>query len=114
VRRSVITIMLAACALVLSGCPTASNEPPPPPRKAEIPVAPPRALGALAAGTDAAPRPDMTPPVTEPDPEAPLVPPAVPAPAAPAPAPAPAPDDSAAPSEKPAPPALAPDAGMAL
>jgi hypothetical protein len=47
-------------ALALCGCPAVVSDPPPPPTKAEIVSAPPRALGALAAGTDAAPRPDVT------------------------------------------------------
>ena len=99
--------MLGTSALLLTGCPSPSTEPPPPPRKPEIPAAPPRALGALAAGTDAAPRPDVTLPGGEAEPDAPLLP----SPAAPTP---PAPEDSAAPPDKPAPPAVAPDAGMAL
>jgi len=66
------------CLLVLTGCPTAPSEPPPPLRKPEIPTAPPHALGALAAGTDAAPRPDLTPPPGEAEPD---VPPAEPTPA---------------------------------
>ncbi len=49
-----------ALALALCGCPAVVSDPPPPPAKAEIVAAPPRALGALAAGTDAAPRPDVT------------------------------------------------------
>lgn len=101
-RRAIFT--LAASALWLTGCPSTSTEPPPPPRKPEIATAPPRALGALAAGTDAAPRPDVTLPGGEAEPEVPLVPPT---------APAPAPEDSA-PPVKPAPPAVVPDAGMAL
>jgi hypothetical protein len=80
-----------ASALWLTGCPSPPNDAPPPPRKPEIAVAPPRALGALAAGTDAAPRPEVSPggELFEPD-----VPPA--APEEPAPAPSPAPDDSGA------------------
>lgn len=97
--------MLGTSALLLTGCPSTSTEPPPPPRKPEIPVAPPRALGALAAGTDAAPRPDVTLPGGEAEPDAPT-PPSAPTP--------PTPEDSATPPEKPAPPAQAPDAGMAL
>lgn len=45
----------------LCGCPAVVTDPPPPPSKAEIVTAPPRALGALAAGTEAAPRPEITP-----------------------------------------------------
>lgn len=47
------------CALGLPGCPTAPSEPPPPATKPEIVTAPPRALGAMAAGTDAAPQPEQ-------------------------------------------------------
>ncbi|MES1187793.1 MAG: hypothetical protein ABUL60_28500 [Myxococcales bacterium] len=101
--------VLALCALALGGCPAASNEPPPPVRKPEIPTAPPHALGALAAGTDAAPKPDVTLPEGEAEPDAPGTP--VPAPVAPG----PAPDDSAETPDPPAPaPHAAPDAGMAL
>jgi hypothetical protein len=52
--------------LLLSGCTQSPAEPPPPPRKAEILPAPPRALGAHAAGTDAAPKPEVSP---APDPD---------------------------------------------
>jgi hypothetical protein len=45
----------------LGGCPAPISDPPPPPVKPEIPAAPPRALGARAAGTEAAPRPDNLP-----------------------------------------------------
>jgi hypothetical protein len=66
--------------LLLAGCPAVASDPAPPLRKAEIAVAPPHALGALAAGTDAAPRPDVTAQPGE-APSDPLVPaPAVPAP----------------------------------
>ena|GEM_PF-6323685 len=99
-----VVFTLAASVLLMTGCPSTSTEPPPPPRKPEIPTAPPRALGALAAGTDAAPRPDVSLPGEEAEPDVPLVPPT---------APAPAPEDSALPV-KPAPPAMAPDGGMAL
>jgi hypothetical protein len=102
VRRAIIT--LGASALWLTGCPSPPTDPPPPPRKPEIPVAPPRALGALAAGTDAAPRPEVTLPGVEAEPDVPLVPPT---------APPPAPDDGATPLQPPSP-NLAPDAGMAL
>ena len=101
-RRALL--LLAGLALLASGCHAAPNEPPPPPRRPEIPAAPPRALGALAAGTDAAPRPDVTLPGAEAEPEG-----------APTPPEAPAPEGSAAEPEKPVPaPAVAPDAGMAL
>jgi hypothetical protein len=92
---------------LLAGCPTVTNDPPPPPTKPEIVPAPPRALGAMAAGTDAAPRPDRTP-GAELMPSLPLPPGGglVPAPDAGAPAPGgPGPGGLA-----PAP----PDAGMAL
>jgi hypothetical protein len=58
---------------LLAGCPAVSSDPPPPTTKPEIVVAPPRALGAMAAGTDAAPLPDrklgssdVTPPLPVP------------------------------------------------
>lgn len=94
-------------ALSLTGCPSAPNEAPPPVRKPEIPTAPPHALGALAAGTDAAPKPDVSLPEREAEPDAPPAP----APAAPG----LAPEGSAEP-EPPTPPSphTAPDAGMAL
>jgi hypothetical protein len=98
-------LVLGALALLLSGCPAVSSDPAPPPRKAEIPIAPPRALGALAAGTDAAPHPDMTPPggeVIEPDV-------AEPAPSGSAPGGTPS-----SPGTPPAAATPAPDAGMAL
>jgi len=98
-KRACLALLLGS--LTLCGCPSASTEPPPPPRKPEITVAPPHALGALAAGTDAAPRPYATLPGTdaEPPPSAPAVPSEVP--------------DAGAPGATPAPQA-APDAGMAL
>jgi hypothetical protein len=93
--------LLASAALLLWGCPGPFSDPPPPPRKPEIPAAPPHALGALAAGTDAAPRPYTTLPGTEGEPlaPAPLPPGAVP--------------DAGAPDAAPAPKAV-PDAGMPL
>jgi DNA polymerase-3 subunit gamma/tau len=98
------THALAVCALLATGCPTASSDAPPPVRKPEIPTAPPHARGALAAGTDGAPRPEVSPPggdLGEPD-----------VPSEPAPA---APEGSAAPPEEPEAPAPAPTApGMAL
>jgi hypothetical protein len=94
-------LVLGALLSLSSGCSEVSVDPPPPPRKAEIPIAPPHALGALAAGTDAAPHPDMTPPggeVVEPD------------------VPEPAPSGSGPDGAAPAPPTAmpGPDAGMAL
>lgn len=91
--------------LLLCGCPATPGEPPPPAARLEIPLAPPRARGALAAGTDAAPKPDGLPPDAEAEPAVPVPPPAGSAPDAGAPAPAPEPEP-ATPS--------APDAGMAL
>jgi hypothetical protein len=90
----------AVWGLLLAGCPQASTEPPPPPRKAEILPAPPRARGAHAAGTDAAPRPEITP--AEPDS----------LPAYPVPGAAPDADAGAAPDA--APPPSPADAGTAL
>lgn len=93
--------------LLLSACPTPPSDPPPPPRQAEIPAAPPHALGALAGGTDAAPRPDAALPGSELGPGLPL-----PAPGGHGPKgalPAPEPDGSEdSGGEGP------PDAGMAL
>lgn len=94
--------------LLLTGCPTAPSDPPPPVHKPEIPTAPPQALGALAAGTDAAPRPDLTPPGGEVEPD---VPPQEPAPATPEGSAAPEAPDAA--PEPPATP-TAPAPGMAL
>ncbi len=88
---------LLGTAVLLAGCPAVTSDPPPPPRAAEIAVAPPHALGALAAGTDAAPHPDSSPGGDMVDPDAPAAPPSA-APSAPAAAPPPSP----------------PDAGMAL
>jgi hypothetical protein len=52
-------------------CETPVPDPPPPASPTDIPSAAPRALGALAAGTDAAPRPNPLPeglaPPAEPD-----------------------------------------------
>lgn len=99
--------LLLGFVVALTGCPAVPSEPPPPPSKAEIAIAPPHALGALAAGTDAAPRPDASPVLgdddTSPAPAVPGLPPAVP--------PAATPDAGAAP---PAPTSATPDAGMAL
>lgn len=44
--------------IALAGCQIPVPDPPPPVSKAELPAAAPRAVGALAAGTDGAPRPD--------------------------------------------------------
>ena len=51
-------LLVTLAALALTGCPTGGSDAPPPAAKPEIAAAPPRALGALAAGTDAAPRPE--------------------------------------------------------
>lgn len=91
---------LSIAVLLCAGCPSAPGDAPPPPRKLEIPTAPPHAVGALAAGTDAAPRPEVSP-LGEAEPDV--------APTEPAPA---APEGSAAPPEAPAPVPTAP--GMAL
>ncbi|HKY40607.1 MAG TPA: hypothetical protein VJN18_31950 [Polyangiaceae bacterium] len=101
-------------AALLAGCPAVSNDPPPPLSKPEIVPAPPRALGAMAAGTDAAPQPDRTPSSESmPLPTSPHGGPPVPLPHAPSPdAGAPG---SGAPGSGPG--GLAPvpsDAGMAL
>lgn len=47
---------LAATALAVVGCPSTQKEAPPPPEAPEVASAAPHALGALAAGTEAAPR----------------------------------------------------------
>ncbi len=94
-------VCLGALCLLQTGCPAAESEPPPPPQKLEIVAAPPQALGARAAGTDAAPRPDSLP-------TSPMLP-LLPAPGLGGPLPdagAPTPDAGGA--------AAAPDAGMAL
>jgi hypothetical protein len=96
----VVRLGVVICGLLLTGCPPAVSDPPPPPRKPEIATAPPHALGALAAGTDAAPRPDSTP---SPGGDAP--PPVPPSEAAP---------DAGAPSDTGSAPKATPDAGMAL
>jgi hypothetical protein len=49
-------LTLLSLALLCAGCPTASKEGPPPPETYAIASAAPGALGALAAGTKAAPR----------------------------------------------------------
>ena len=95
-------LALFVCSWGLLGCPDGSADPPPPLNKPEIPQAPPRALGALAAGTDAAPQPDRTPGV-EVTPSLPL--PAVPTPPLPGSAGS-GPGGAVEPG--------APDAGMAL
>jgi hypothetical protein len=98
-----------ALPLALGACPAPHSDPPPPPRKAEIPSAPPRALGALAGGTDAAPRPDAASPGSELSPGLPLPAPGGLGPKRAAPTPSAEPEGSeegAAPGP--------PDAGMAL
>jgi hypothetical protein len=91
---------LAVTVLALVSCRATPSEPPPPSAKLDILPAPPRARGAAAGGTDAAPKPEMLPaPDTAGDE------------GAPAPSPPermlPAPDGSA-------PPPTPPDAGTAL
>jgi hypothetical protein len=110
-KRVTASALLVASAL-LSGCPAPETDPAPPPRKPEVVTAPPRALGALAAGTDAAPRPEAGVPNGElmpglPGPGEPggLAPPATGGQPSLAPAP-----EGAPPSAPPE----APDAGMAL
>ena len=94
-------LWLALSALCLTGCPNPPNDAPPPPRKPDIAVAPPRALGALAAGTDAAPRPEVSPSGELFEPDVPPTAPELPAPATP---PTATPEDSAAePDQPPAP-----------
>ncbi len=92
-------LALAPLLLLLNGCPSVTSDPPPPTRPPEIAVAPPHALGALAAGTDAAPHPDATPPSGEAEPDVPV--------------PLSAETDAGAPAPGSAAPP-APDAGMAL
>jgi hypothetical protein len=103
---------LLVLALLCAGCPAPQSDPPPPPRKPEIPTAPPRALGALAGGTDAAPKPEAALPNGELAPGLPL-----PSPIGPkgggAPSPAPQPEGSESPPGA-APVPGTPDAGMAL
>jgi len=92
-----------ALALLLGGCPAVASDPPPPTRQPEIPSAPPHALGALAAGTDAAPHPDAAALGDDVAPDVPVPPPSGP------------PDAGAPVPAAPVPPApAAPDAGMAL
>jgi hypothetical protein len=98
-----------ALPLLLSACPAPPSDPPPPPRQVEIPTAPPHALGALAGGTDAAPRPDAALPGSELGPGLPLPSPRGHGPKGAHPAPAPPPEGSEdGGTEGP------PDAGMAL
>ena len=98
-----LALGLAGCVALLAGCPAPATDPPPPPQKVEILPAPPRALGAQAAGTDAAPKPEIIPPSeTEGGPSpTPLPPGAVP-------------EGSAAPDPEPAPTPTPADAGTAL
>jgi hypothetical protein len=56
-------VLVAVPMLAALGCPSQRAEGPPPAESLEVPSAAPGALGALAAGTDAAP------PVVEPTPE---------------------------------------------
>jgi len=58
-----------ATALIATGCPTPRTEPPPPAESLEIASAAPGALGALAAGTDAAPPAVVTQEPEEADPD---------------------------------------------
>jgi hypothetical protein len=97
-----VRVAVLVSSVLLCGCPGAWSDPPPPPRKPEIPTAPPHALGALAAGTDAAPRPYTTLPGSDGEP---VAPPAAPPPVAP---------DGGVPDAGPSPKTGAPDAGMAL
>ncbi|HEY6078014.1 MAG TPA: hypothetical protein VIW29_04390 [Polyangiaceae bacterium] len=86
--------LAVASAAVLVGCPPVVSDPPPPPIKSEIVSAPPKARGALAAGTDAAPQPEVTPGGVPALPAVPL-PGAVPAPGtAPSPGADPAPTEA--------------------
>ncbi|RYZ02499.1 MAG: hypothetical protein EOO73_31705 [Myxococcales bacterium] len=55
---------LLVSALALFACSASPTEPPPPSRKPELVPAPPHARGARAAGTDAAPKPDLGLPTT--------------------------------------------------
>ena len=55
-------VWLLALPFLLTACPAPQSDPPPPLRKPEIVTAPPHALGALAGGTDAAPRPEAIAP----------------------------------------------------
>ena len=50
-----------ALALACAGCPAGAKDPPPPDEGSAIASAAPRALGAMAGGTDAAPPPVMAP-----------------------------------------------------
>ncbi len=49
-------LVLVALGCLCAGCPSAPKEGPPPAESFEIAVAAPHALGALAGGTEAAPR----------------------------------------------------------
>jgi hypothetical protein len=70
VRRA---LLLALALATLTGCPALPSEPPPPSRKPELVPAPPNARGARAAGTDAAPKPELGFPVAD-DGSSPLAP----------------------------------------
>jgi hypothetical protein len=54
-ENAVARLFGVAVALAATGCPGAPKDPPPPAESLEVTSAAPRALGALAAGTDAAP-----------------------------------------------------------
>lgn len=105
--RPTTSLLFVSMAAALAGCPSVTSEPPPLARSSEIPVAPPGARGALAAGTDAAPRPDVSPGQED---EGAAPPGAAPSGAAPPPAPSPSGEapEGAAPIKP------APDAGTAL
>jgi hypothetical protein len=52
-----LKLLILAVSAASGGCETRAVDPPPPASPTEIASAAPNALGALAAGTDAAPRP---------------------------------------------------------
>jgi hypothetical protein len=60
-------LMLVALGLACVGCPTGSKQAPPPDEGTELASAAPRALGALAGGTDAAPPAVFAPRAQEPE-----------------------------------------------
>lgn len=93
--------VIGLSALALGGCGSAPSEAPPPPRKVELVHAPPHALGARAAGTDAAPKPELGLPVGDDGTE-------------PGPSTEPPPDSSAPDASPPIPSPQAPDGGTAL
>jgi hypothetical protein len=59
--RALVRLAPAAVGLFSTACPSPQKEPPPPAEADEIASAAPHALGALAAGTDAAPHALSTP-----------------------------------------------------